>query len=476
MPNSNPLFPSTTDELLKSHKTRPNHLSSDELTTIRSLVGAAVGAENTRLQSSTKNNAANANQTISGRRVLVPITSKGLFEGILDPPSDLGREQLIIHVGEGKFEQMSREDAGVFFDTNLKEMRSSSTKKNGKSAVTPRALTPSEKQHATYGKSNKLMVGRADQNETTTNMKSKCDNNKDDGESQLPFIEIREECDSSGKIVNAEVINISNQIERFDKLKQAKEGHGQGEKGFGELLADALKDGEHDIRTLNLDDDSLEVSKDTTATSETRRELQLHQSKQVISDTDYKNLCSRLEELERLEDTDAATRAGNTKSSKRSQSKGWSKGFLNAKPKSLSTDQKINRVTTNSKPINTQEAIVKMPMKQAARVPTINNTDDESKTDRKVSFSPEVDVKEVPPRASSVRHNQSNLGEVQDVDPFPPIATVPFEENIFKGVVKERTATNPMLGNEKNNTTLDNDGLGTQKKLSRFAMQRLQRR
>jgi hypothetical protein len=370
---------------------------------------------------------------------------------------------------------MSRDEASVFFNTQFKEMRPSLEKKPGKSTVPPKALSPSEKQQTIDGKGNKVMVGRADLNETATNTKPKGDKNNDVGKSpnlELPFIEIREECDSSGKIVHSDVINISNQIKRFDKLKQAKERDGEGEKGFGELLADALKDGENDIQTINLDDGSI----DSMGTCQAQTELPLPQSKQVISDTDYKALYSRLEELERLEEVHAATKEDNVKSSKHLQSKGWSRGFLNSKPKSLSTDQKSVSVATNSKPVNTQEASVKMPMKQGAKIPTNGNTDDESKTDRRVSFSPEVDVKAVPPRAASLIYNPSNnLKEVQDVDPFPPISTVPFEENIFKGVVKERIAPNTALKSEKDNTTLDNDGQGRQKKLSRFAMQRLQK-
>ncbi|KAL7485645.1 hypothetical protein ACHAW6_011230 [Cyclotella cf. meneghiniana] len=474
MPNSNPLFPSTTDEISKSHKTRINRLSSDEVIAIRSLVGAAMGADNTRGYLLTTNNAANTNQTITGRRVFVPVTSKGLFEGILDPPSDSGSEQLIIHVGEGKFEQMSREEASVFFNTQFKEMRPSLEKKPGKSTVTPKALPPPEKQQTTNGKGNKVIVGRADLNETATCTKTKGDRNNDDCKSpilELPFIEIREECDSSGKIVHSEVINISNQIERLDNLKQAKERDVESEKGFGELLADALKDGENDIRTISLDDDSM----DTTGACQAQTDLPLPESKQVMSDSDYKALYSRLEELERLEEVDAATKADNVKSSKHLQSKAWSRGFLNSKTTSLSTDQKRINIATNSKPINTSEASVKVPMKQGAKIPTNGNTDDESKTDRRVSFSPEVDVKEVPPRAASIIYNQSDLKEVEGEDPFPPIAAVPFEENIFKGVVKERIATNPALKSEKDNITLDNDGQGRQKKLSRFAMQRLQK-
>lgn len=200
---------------------------------------------------------------------------------------------------------------------------------------------------------------------------------------------------------------------------------------------------------------------------QTQTECSSKQPKQSISDADYEALTSRLEELERLEAADAVNKSSNVKSSKRLQSKSWGKGFLNAKPKSSSAQKQNTKLDT----------------KQVKQVHTKDITEEEATTDRKVSFSKELHVKEIslqaapgelqnkPQRAAPIIYNNSKVQEAKNIDPFPPVATVPFEENVFRGVVQERSTMKYVLEQSKPKP----DEQGGKKKLSRFAMQRLER-
>jgi len=115
---------------------------------------------------------------------------------------------------------------------------------------------------------------------------------------------------------------LEDNIDAGDTTNNEKDG-----KQFGELLAKTLKEGEEDITTY--DDEGfvhVEAAAPTTSKSTIPKER--------ISDKEYKSIYSRLEELERLEEDDMKSKAENAKSSKRLQSSGWSKGFLNKTKKS----------------------------------------------------------------------------------------------------------------------------------------------
>jgi hypothetical protein len=135
---------------------------------------------------------------------------------------------------------------------------------------------------------------------------------------------------------------------------------------------------------------------------------------------------------------------------------------LNAKPKKKQSTSEQR--TTNPLPDVTQlKKDVKMPMKQ----PALQRALDDSKTS-KVSFAKDVNVKEISPRAPA-GSEPNYFKEPRELVPFPKVETIPFEENVFRGVVKERVVTDSVSMKETNSNQ------SGEKKLSRFAMQRLER-
>eukprot|EP00985_Skeletonema_marinoi_P006815 scaffold2993_cov73-Skeletonema_marinoi.AAC.1 len=107
-------------------------------------------------------------------------------------------------------------------------------------------------------------------------------------EAMFPLMEIREECDVRGNIVNAEVINMSNTMKRIDdRLKNEGDIAEAGEGAeIGKLLADTLKESEADI-TTGLDKIKLkeeQADNNVEATQET-----------PVSNEDYEAILQRLE-------------------------------------------------------------------------------------------------------------------------------------------------------------------------------------
>lgn len=93
-----------------------------------------------------------------------------------------------------------------------------------------------------------------------------------------------------------------------------------------------------------------------------------------------------------------------------------------------------------------------------------------------VSFSNNNEVKEiprigqnkVPPRPPSPRSGRKvTFPQVSDEFPFAPVETIPFDDNVFRGMVKERNDV------EESNVKEESDV--PKKKLSRFAQQRLEK-
>jgi hypothetical protein len=425
--SSNPLLlPTSADELPKPQTSR-RALTAEQLSDIRHLLDD--GAKTPSMSAATA--------SIKGRRVLVPVTSKAVFEGTLEPTlsTDGEQEQFIVHVGNGKFEELTREDALQLFDKQGKTDDSLSIQSTAMDTSSSKLPQKQTIKSALKTKNTQAQAAPSD-----------------DG---LPLMEIREEWDESNKgLIKSEVVNISKQMERLSAgLKQSKEADADG-KQFGEMLVDLLKGGDGDVQTRDAATDMPMQSSD---------ESQDEPQSTMVSDEEYKAIYSRLEELERLEEEEAKKKvtSANKRSSK-SSSSGWSKGFLNAKPKKKQSTSEQR--TTNPLPDVTQlKKDVKMPMKQPALQRAVND----SKTS-KVSFAKDVNVKEISPRAPA-GPEPNYFKEPHELDPFPKVETIPFEENVFRGVVKERVVTDSVSMKETNSNQ------SGEKKLSRFAMQRLER-
>jgi hypothetical protein len=436
-PSSNPLFLPETSNDLRNAQTSRNDLTPSELEDIKFFLSGAKSLSMTL-----------SDTRLSGRRVLVPVTSKALFEGNLEPSMSSGpkgaEELIVVHLGDGKYHDMSREEARKLFDTfdvrKSEDVNTTKQQQKEMSCVTANGKDP---------------INSTIETKPATSHDSSLDDD-------LPLIEIREEWDESNTgLVRSEVVNISKQMERLNAgLKQTKNAENNDENGkqFGELLVNLLKSGDDDVQISNIPTDTTKDRRNTSCN--TQPEIPT-QSK--VSDEEYKAIYSRLEELERLEEMEASgkknTSSKKSRSSKNSQ--GWSKGFLNVKPKTKQsrTDEQKSIPRTESTKITND---VKMPMKQ----PVTKHAGADGKTS-KVSFSKDVNVKEISPRAATVGREPNYFSEAKEVNPFPPIETVPFDDNVFSGVVRERASSKFKPAKDSNR-----DG---EKKLSRFAMQRLER-
>lgn len=201
-------------------------------------------------------------------------------------------------------------------------------------------------------------------------------------EPALPFFEIREELDVDGREVRAEAVNVVKELEYLQKKE-------------GKVTAMVPMAG---------------VSSELP---------ELDESECVsISDVEYEALSARLEELARLEEQAEIAKAENMKSASKLQSKGWAKGFLNAKPKA---ERPAKNVLT---------------------------------TDKKVGFHAQDAVSEIP------RIGQRSASELK------PVARKEIDSQVFSGVIRERPV----------GTRTESVKSVPQKRLSRFAQERQEQR
>ena len=198
------------------------------------------------------------------------------------------------------------------------------------------------------------------------------------------FYEIREQIDDDGNEIKGEAISVTKQL----KLVQQQ-------------------------------DDDNGMTHETIATKPLK----------PLSDQEYSALATRLEELAKLEEQDAANKQINQVSSKKLQSKGWSKGFLNT-PKKEPKPKRLDRSSA-----------------------TGSNPERSNPDTKKVQFGADT-VQEIP-----------NTGQSSSLPVRPP--SRPIEPTLFSGVVAEKQ-THRAKKNVPTTTT------SKPKKLSRFAMERQQ--
>ncbi len=451
---------------------RTNPLSVSELHDVQALLGKAkaTGAGAPKCE------------PLSGRRVMVPVTSKAFFEGVLNPPvksngwsGSIGRtfdeEVVRVHTGEGKYVDMTRSEASEYFEEEL-----STLDKTKKSPV------PSIKQKSALKKVNKS-TERAKPHDHSGITET---TNEEPTEPTWPLMEIREECDSNGNFLRSEVVNMSDEMKRLDEtFKHASitDEIGDGKK-LGNLLAQSLKAGDGSIMKY----DDFSIAQNEKLCSENAKlgtlESKSKQQSQAERDEEYLVIRRRLEELEKMEVEDEKAKSENIKSSTRLQSRGWSRGFLNnsSKKKTIKKSSPIaGHQHANKKIMNEQK------MAEHSTASDQNAAFVQAKS--KVSFSatnevkeiPRIGVSKVPKKTSSLVLDPSKLDVPDQIKAFPPMPSVPFEEKVFRGVVKERNSLAPCAGNEK--ISVDNAGVASvigevpgKKKLSRFAQQRQQQR
>ena len=277
---------------------------------------------------------------LTGKQVMVPITTKAFFAGRLKPAFRNEQEQVLIKMAGTNFVELDRSQAIGYLERQIESRSPKTTTKYGKETA------------------------------------------EQSSEPALPFFEIREELDVDGREVRAEAVNVVKELEYLQKKE-------------GKVTAMVPMAG---------------VSSEIPELDESERVS--------ISDVEYEALSARLEELARLEEQAEIAKAENMKSSSKLQSKGWAKGFLNAKPKA---ERPAKNVLT---------------------------------TDKKVGFHAQDAVREIP------RIGQRSASELK------PVARKEIDSQVFSGVIRERPV----------GTRTESVKPVPQKKLSRFAQERQEQR
>lgn len=340
---------------------------------------------------------------LTGQQVLIPLGSKAFVPGTLRPTvSPDGEEQIVLRDQDGNDKEMTRLQALDCLQVELDSLKPPSRTKAVKIKSALRKSKPSSKQPVA----------------THTHMNP-----------SMPYFEIREEYNDSGKQIAGQATNVSKQLEYLQKQTA------------GESVVHVPPESKDDDDVP--DDDS----------DETWEEVRVENLK-TFNEEEYGSLSERLEELERLEEEANRQQEGNSKI--KSMRKGWSKGFLNAK-KSASTKKPAPAPT---KSISTQKPASSQKPAQSRKpapppVPTPKPAPATTKaptTERHVAFQGEDQVKEIP-----------RVGERSVSDVRKPAARKHIEESVFNGVVKER-ATAPSAPRQEQPAP--------KKKLSRFAQQR----
>jgi hypothetical protein len=203
----------------------------------------------------------------------------------------------------------------------------------------------------------------------------------------MPYFEIREEYNDSGKQIAGQATNVSKQLEYLQKQTA------------GESVVHVPPESKDDDAPDDDDDD------------ETWEEVRVEDLKPV-NEEGYSSLSTRLEELERLEEEANKEQEGNSKI--KSMRKGWSKGFLNAKKPAKKPAPAPSRSISTQKSAPTRQPA---PPSVQPRKPAPATTNAPT-TERRVNFQGEDQVKEIP-----------RVGErsVSDVKP----AAQQIEESVF---------------------------------------------
>ena len=214
---------------------------------------------------------------LSGKTVMVPLTTKAFFAGHLLPEVNKdGREQVLLKISKEYFVTLERREASVVLEKRMDALTLPETLAGTASPVTGNSQISTP---ATI-----------------------------DLPTSLPFFEIREELDNEGNEVKAEAVNVVRELEYLQK-KEVE-------------MINAV------TRKVGVDD----VEGNRTA------DINLGPNP-TISDDDFDKISNRLFELARLEEEAEAKKIVNEKSAKGLQGTGWSKGFLNSmSPNKITTN------------------------------------------------------------------------------------------------------------------------------------------
>lgn len=284
------------------------------------------------------------------------------------------------------------------------------------------------------------------------------------------FFEIREEYDSDGKEIKAERINVANELKNLRKDVKKHNEMPRGVDSDDDPLSDLV--GGLDIAGSNNngnEDSDVEFSNDNIGGP----------PPSTMSDEQYNALSSRLDELARLEEEAERMKKENMKSSKKLQSHGWGRGFLNSDSKKEKKKKKVEK-TTRELPVDSPAAT---PSPAAAAVA---DTDEPGLHGHKktVAFNKTNEVRTIP-RIGTTSIKAANLNPCRGAqniqhggDSGGVRRPVPFEKDAFTGIVSERPRQQQQRQAEMpvavDPTIMEQEP--KKKKLSRFAQQRQQQR
>jgi hypothetical protein len=228
-----------------------------------------------------------------GRHVLIPLTSKAFVVGSLTPSKgDGGEEQVFVanNSNGNATKTVLRKDISEELEIE-KQRRKDEMQKLKKSMKTIHLLEP---------KQTKSDIAEAIRNH-------QADDPIDNSEPELPFFEIKEEIDGTGKVIRSETVNVTKQLELIEAQFREETGD--------DSVDPSTNDG------IGLDNNQMDISsRMDDATINT-----------IPNDQEYQAITTRLDELARLEEETESKSAENRLSALKLQSNAWSKGFFSTK-------------------------------------------------------------------------------------------------------------------------------------------------
>lgn len=549
-----------------SSRTKMEQPIEDKLVQVRKLLDA-----------SSSSSSSSSNALLTGRHVMVPFTSKAFFEGRLKPDvcpiAEKGKDKfgtnklqpkdecILLSLGGDYYAQMNRNKATDLLRRKISEMRMRDKSKSNKAETNCMDLVPNNNaterglkfskgfllDHSTSNseiteqKNCKTMhgttaqscdeasrstsygpatVGERQQDSIThynkndgTNPASMTiskstkivENSKSsvDGNDLLPCLEIREEFDAFGNEIKAEAIDIANELLMLHRTVHNQSHVAKNSTCLQDLHQSFVSENSNDMRSSTYDIEEAEQEQG--------------RGKQMVTDTQYQAICSRLEELSLLEERSEHDKASNEKSSKSLQGKSWSSGFLtkakSAKPRKPKSTISIPPTTTSSSLSSstndkqmTKEIEKDVPEETRKKVVTFRENISDTRYISPISYGsvPSVEeqsstkgiipshpkeINEMTARSingisspnsgglfnSTIQRRQPEDSNNQAVEPLPQL------NDIFSGYVMERPVpskysptTNNILLDEAREAGNTTSKLCTtqSKKLSRFARQR----
>ena len=286
-------------------------------------------------------------KSLSGRKVMVPLTRQAFMEGHLQPqPTDGGviaatesqsisEEKVLANLGGGQLAEMSRADAAAFIQRRI-------------DAVTSQSSAPkmsAAKSSASTGKKNKQPKKSALKVSSKQSAKSQA---QPQPHTILPFFEIREEYDSSGQEVKAEAVNVANEMKA---LKDALRSQNTGAGGDGE---DAKQIREL-IGTIDIGggDDGGDVGQQQASGDDGAEDEAMYdeepEQQEPVSDEQYDSLSARLDELAKMEEEAEKNKNEGQSSRHRLQGKAWGKGFLSSNGSGAAAHSQKQKAKTGKK-------------------------------------------------------------------------------------------------------------------------------